>query len=1196
MPARIESLAEPVPGYRLLDRLGSGGFGEVWRAEAPGGIFKAVKIIHGDMRDRSTDGHRFAEQELKAMKRVQQVRHPYLLAIDRYDIVDGRLMIVMELADCNLWDRFRACRKGGLPGIPREELLRYMSETAEVLDLFDERFQLQHLDIKPQNLFLLHDHVKVADFGQVKDLQNHMAQVTGGITPVYAAPETFDGFVSRYCDQYSLACVYQELLTGVRPFDGTSMQQLLMQHLQLAPNLTPAPAADRPALARALAKQPGDRFPNVRSMVAALRDGTLAPAAKSPLLLGDSPSGRIEVSLPVELGLSGTGLPASYAPAAFARDLSPTPAALVETSAPPDRVAPPEVRGTGCLRPTVVVGIGHTGRLVLQRLRKQVGDRFGPADRTPLLRTVYIDTDPEALAAASSPHQPPGVAPLAAEDVVPAKLGRAAYYTRPRLNGRTLLDGWFDPQWLYKLPRIPATLGLRAFGRLAFVDHYRAVAHKLQLELEAALDPDALEATRAATGLDASTNRPRVYVVAGLGGGTGSGMLLDLAYAVRLRLRSLGYSDPDVVGVLLAPPDAPGAACPQAQANAYAALTEVHHFGRPATQFTAVYDERALAACDAGPPFRRVFVTPGLDYPSPPMPGSGGTPMASPRSTRTPAATGFPAGRGSGAIRMTPPRLSGGQRYAARPAGDLGPPAAVAAAADFLRVSLFTPAGPMLDEVRGPAGDPDHGSFVRTFGLARFGWPRGEVVGRTARILATVVVNHWVNPDPATVRMTVPAWADEHWVRCGLDLDALGGHLLRDAESQCGVHTAQVIADGAAQLAPRGWLGRAPDAAHAVAVIDRWAALLGRPKQPLGPDPKLPAALVPAVERRVAVALADLTELFAQLVETPQFRLAGAEEAVRQVLGRLDRDRAKTLKAAAVAEAAAETAFGRLRVTSAGRPSGGVFADAVKVYPREQLRGLKHRAAAGVYRGVKDALVATLAELTACRQRLEAGVPLLARDAERPAEVALPDELLPVGCPDPEQAAQVFLKSLTDDDLADLEVRVQEGLEQEFGGLYQACLNATDAHLNVFRVLRERTREYLEARLGEVDFSAMLFARLGGPASAVGGLANAHDAALPRLVGSGPWAAKEISLYVGPAGKGGDPAREAAAEALPEGTIDAPSPDEVIVYRETAEIPLGALPQFGPTWAAAYRTATEQSQVPAHARVDVTNWADVDGA
>src|SRR5204863_4498119 len=130
----------------------------------------------------------------------------------------------MELADRNLWDRFRECRTQGLPGIPREELLRYVEETAEALDLMNMEYQLQHLDIKPQNIFLIHNHIKVADFGLVKDLEGMAASVTGGVTPVYAAPETYDGVVSRYCDQYSLAIVYQELLCGQRPFMGTNVQ------------------------------------------------------------------------------------------------------------------------------------------------------------------------------------------------------------------------------------------------------------------------------------------------------------------------------------------------------------------------------------------------------------------------------------------------------------------------------------------------------------------------------------------------------------------------------------------------------------------------------------------------------------------------------------------------------------------------------------------------------------------------------------------------------------------------------------------------------------------------------------------------------------------------------------------------------------------------------------------------------------
>src|SRR5438128_12680169 len=151
MAMRIESQTEPIPGYRLIERIGRGGFGEVWKAEAPGGLLKAIKIVYGDLQASDEEGTRRAEQELKALERVKTVRHPYLLSLERYDIIDGRLMIVMELADRNLWDRFRDCRNQGLDGIPREELLRYMEESAEALDLMNNEFQLQHLDIKPQN-------------------------------------------------------------------------------------------------------------------------------------------------------------------------------------------------------------------------------------------------------------------------------------------------------------------------------------------------------------------------------------------------------------------------------------------------------------------------------------------------------------------------------------------------------------------------------------------------------------------------------------------------------------------------------------------------------------------------------------------------------------------------------------------------------------------------------------------------------------------------------------------------------------------------------------------------------------------------------------------------------------------------------------------------------------------------------------
>src|SRR5438128_266812 len=141
MGFKREHGGEPIPGYTLMERLGGGGFGEVWKVVAPGGIHKAIKFVYGDLQTTNEEGQR-AEQELKALNRVKTVRHPYILSLERYDIIEGQLIIVMELADRNLFDRFRECQDQGLTGIPRDELLNYLTETAEALDLMNSQFQL----------------------------------------------------------------------------------------------------------------------------------------------------------------------------------------------------------------------------------------------------------------------------------------------------------------------------------------------------------------------------------------------------------------------------------------------------------------------------------------------------------------------------------------------------------------------------------------------------------------------------------------------------------------------------------------------------------------------------------------------------------------------------------------------------------------------------------------------------------------------------------------------------------------------------------------------------------------------------------------------------------------------------------------------------------------------------------------------
>ncbi|MFQ3649939.1 MAG: protein kinase [Gemmataceae bacterium] len=263
--------SEPIPGYRLLTPLGRGGFGEVWKCEAPGGLHKAIKFVHGGLH--ALDDRGPAEEELRAIQRVKSIRHPFLLSMERVERVGNELVIVLELADQSLSDVYRAERAAGRPGIERQRLLAYLREAAEALDVLNKQHGLQHLDVKPQNLFLVSNHVKVGDFGLVSSLSTSGNLGLGAITPLYASPEVFQGKISAHSDQYSLAIVYMELLTGHLPFQGKNSRMLMLQHVQQLPDLSALPESDRAAIAQALAKQPEQRFASCSDLVEALASG-----------------------------------------------------------------------------------------------------------------------------------------------------------------------------------------------------------------------------------------------------------------------------------------------------------------------------------------------------------------------------------------------------------------------------------------------------------------------------------------------------------------------------------------------------------------------------------------------------------------------------------------------------------------------------------------------------------------------------------------------------------------------------------------------------------------------------------------------------------------------------------------------------------------------------------------------------------
>jgi serine/threonine protein kinase len=250
-------------GYKPIEMLGRGNFAEVWRAEAPGGIAVAVKIVSQALDNEA------AQREMKSLELVKKLQHPKLLSTLAYWVIQNRLVIAMELADKTLRDRLKECQAKGLPGIPAEELLSYLRDAAEGLDWLHWQ-KVLHRDIKPENILLIHGYAKVADFGLAREHMGTLMSVSFAGTPAFMAPEMWGGKANERSDQYSLAFMYAELRLGRRPLEGGDFLQVMNSAQNDTPDLTGLSEAEQTVVHRALAKRPEERFDSCVDFVEAL--------------------------------------------------------------------------------------------------------------------------------------------------------------------------------------------------------------------------------------------------------------------------------------------------------------------------------------------------------------------------------------------------------------------------------------------------------------------------------------------------------------------------------------------------------------------------------------------------------------------------------------------------------------------------------------------------------------------------------------------------------------------------------------------------------------------------------------------------------------------------------------------------------------------------------------------------------------
>jgi eukaryotic-like serine/threonine-protein kinase len=260
--------------YLIEGELGRGGMATVYLAEDLKHQRRvAVKVLHAE-HSAAVGKDRF----LREITTAANLTHPHIVPVFDSGEADGQLYFVMPLIEGETL-RARLEREGPLPV---EEAIRLVREVADGLE-YAHGAGILHRDLKPENIMLSRGHALLADFGIAGSTNGASAQArltqtgTSLGTAAYMSPEQATGEreLGPPSDVYGLASVLYELLTGVAPFTGPTFQAILVKRFtQEAPSCSSrradTPAGCDAAIARALAREPADRFASVRAFAEAI--------------------------------------------------------------------------------------------------------------------------------------------------------------------------------------------------------------------------------------------------------------------------------------------------------------------------------------------------------------------------------------------------------------------------------------------------------------------------------------------------------------------------------------------------------------------------------------------------------------------------------------------------------------------------------------------------------------------------------------------------------------------------------------------------------------------------------------------------------------------------------------------------------------------------------------------------------------
>lgn len=265
-------IGKQIGNYIITEQLTGGAFGRIYRGKHLyfSNRIVAIKILHLTYLSSSQERENFMQEA----QFLEMLKHPNILPIYDVGIDEGFPYLVAEFApQGSLRDHLQRQKPKILPS---QEVLTILTQVGQALQYVHEQ-NIVHRDLKPENiLFNAKGQALLADFGisvYLDTARTKYANVIG--SPLYMAPEQFEGAVSRRSDQYALACIAYELMTGKPPFMAANPLALGMKHLNEPPLPLRQINANVPghierAILQALAKKRDDRFPDVSTFIAAL--------------------------------------------------------------------------------------------------------------------------------------------------------------------------------------------------------------------------------------------------------------------------------------------------------------------------------------------------------------------------------------------------------------------------------------------------------------------------------------------------------------------------------------------------------------------------------------------------------------------------------------------------------------------------------------------------------------------------------------------------------------------------------------------------------------------------------------------------------------------------------------------------------------------------------------------------------------